>query len=247
MIDGYSTGGTPGNGLGAVQRLATEFEVYSIQPSGTAIVALVGDRRTPESGFVRWSCLSLPARGETVCGDAWRFSQQAGIAAFMIADGLGHGPDAAAASELAGTVFEGAPFGEVGEFIEQTHRSMVGTRGAAVAIARLDGRNGTLHYAGIGNISGTLISSSSRQGLSSQNGIVGARLPRTRSLEYAAPDSGVLIMHSDGLQTRWTLESYPGLARAHPALIAAVLFRDFFRGRDDVTVLVGTWQGGSLP
>ena len=45
-------------------------------------------------------------------------------------------------------------------------------------------------------------------------------------------------MHSDGLTTHWTLERLPGLAARHPSLIAGVLYRDFKRGRDDVTVVV---------
>jgi hypothetical protein len=48
----------------------------------------------------------------------------------------------------------------------------------------------------------------------------------------------VVVLYSDGLQTRWRLEAYPGLVRRHPSLIAGVLSRDFARGRDDVTVLV---------
>ena len=49
-------------------------------------------------------------------------------------------------------------------------------------------------------------------------------------------------MHSDGLATRWSLDAYPGLQRRHPGLVAGVLYRDYSRGRDDVTVLVG-WAG----
>jgi hypothetical protein len=45
-------------------------------------------------------------------------------------------------------------------------------------------------------------------------------------------------MHSDGLATQWNLGAYAGLQTRHPSLIAAVLYRDFVRGRDDVTVVV---------
>jgi hypothetical protein len=40
------------------------------------------------------------------------------------------------------------------------------------------------------------------------------------------------------LQSRWALEHHPGIMSRHPAIIAAILFRDFSRGRDDVTVVV---------
>ena len=47
----------------------------------------------------------------------------------------------------------------------------------------------------------------------------------------------MLVMHSDGLGSRWQMDRYPGLPRRHPTLIAGVLYRDWTRGRDDVTVV----------
>jgi hypothetical protein len=52
------------------------------------------------------------------------------------------------------------------------------------------------------------------------------------------------VLHSDGIQPRCTLDAYPGLARRDPALVAAVLARDFTRGNDDVTVLVARLEDG---
>jgi hypothetical protein len=47
-----------------------------------------------------------------------------------------------------------------------------------------------------------------------------------------------MVMFSDGLASHWSLDDYPGLRQRHPTLIAAVLYRDFSRRRDDVTVVV---------
>jgi len=55
----------------------------------------------------------------------------------------------------------------------------------------------------------------------------------------------MLIMHSDGIGTRWDLERYPGLPQRHPALIAAVLYRDHARGRDDAGIVVAQRQRGA--
>ena len=41
LQDGFSTGGTPGNGLGAVRRLAAEFDLYSLPGKGTVVFARV--------------------------------------------------------------------------------------------------------------------------------------------------------------------------------------------------------------
>ena len=70
----------------------------------------------------------------------------------------------------------------------------------------------------------------------SHNGTVGGEMRKVVSLDFACPDQALLIMHSDGLQTRWSLA--PGLAARHPAVVAAVLYRDFRRSHDDVTIAV---------
>jgi len=57
-------------------------------------------------------------------------------------------------------------------------------------------------------------------------------------MAFPWPAGALLIMHSDGLGTHWDLATYPGLAARHPGLIAAVLYRDYDRGRDDVSVVV---------
>ena len=245
-VDGYSTGGTPGNGLGAIQRLADEFDVYSTRPSGTVIMAAVcSSGKSPSAPkTLRWGVVSLPARGEQVCGDAFGYRQAGPKAVLMVADGLGHGPDAAKASACAVTLFDRDPFMDAADFIRSSHAAMAGTRGAALAVASLDGAARVLHFAGVGNIAGTVFSAESRRGLPSNNGIVGAVLPRLQPFEYPLPDTGLIVLHSDGLQTRWSLDPYPGLALRHPAVVAGVLYRDFGRGRDDVTVLVTSWQGG---
>jgi hypothetical protein len=70
----------------------------------------------------------------------------------------------------------------------------------------------------------------------SHNGTVGHQMRRVQEFVYPWPAEALVILHSDGLATQWRL--LPGLAARDPALIAAILYRDFRRGRDDVTVLV---------
>ena len=72
----------------------------------------------------------------------------------------------------------------------------------------------------------------------SHNGTVGHVTRKVQEFVYPWLPGALVIMHSDGLGTQWSLERYPGLALRDPALIAGVLYRDFQRGRDDVTVLV---------
>jgi hypothetical protein len=72
----------------------------------------------------------------------------------------------------------------------------------------------------------------------SHNGTIGHTARRIRDFEYPVTTPFLVILASDGLSTSWNLDQYPGLRARHPALIAALLYRDFCRHRDDVTVLV---------
>jgi hypothetical protein len=72
----------------------------------------------------------------------------------------------------------------------------------------------------------------------SHNGIVGSNMRKVQEFTQAWQPGSLLVLCSDGLNTRWDLNRYPGLADRHPSVIAALLYRDFARRRDDVTVLV---------
>jgi hypothetical protein len=55
---------------------------------------------------------------------------------------------------------------------------------------------------------------------------------------YPWKKDALIVMYSDGLISRWVHCNYMGLMTRHPALIAGILYRDFTRGKDDVTVVV---------
>ena len=158
--------------------------------------------------------------------------------AVMVADGLGHGPEAAVAAQRAAVAFESEAFVAPEQFYQLLHRSLNGSRGAALARAVI-GASGDVQYSGIGNIAGSLVGSERSRGLASQNGTLGVQIrSHVSAFSHVMPTPGVLLMHSDGITSRWSFDAYPGLFLRHPAVIAGVLSRDFVRGRDDATVLV---------
>jgi anti-sigma regulatory factor (Ser/Thr protein kinase) len=247
MKDGYSTSGTRGCGLGAVQRLSTEFDIYSTQPAGTVVVS-----RVLSKGFqphrLEYSAISVPVSGETECGDTWDLRLVEHKFAAIVVDGLGHGPLAARAAAEALSVFGGGRFDTPVDYFEAAHSSLNTTRGAAIALAQVDLNQRRLQYAGVGNISGIIVSGgeAKNQSLISHNGIVGTAVRKLQQFDYLWQDGDLLIMHSDGLGVRWKLTDYAGLIRADPAVIAAVLYRDAKRGRDDATVLVSRLKASQL-
>jgi anti-sigma regulatory factor (Ser/Thr protein kinase) len=232
LRDGYSSSGTTGNGLGAVRRLASEFDLASSPGKGTVVMARIGASPTE-----RFGAISTAVEGETECGDAWRmaFSDDAG-GALMLVDGLGHGASAAAAARLATESFSGRPFDPPQTQLERSHGALTGSRGAAAACAAWNMRS--LRYAGIGNITGRLSAHDSNRGLVSHNGTLGFQIRRIQQFEYPLSSGNLLIMHSDGLSARWDLGDYFGPPQRHPALIAGMLYRDYLRGKDDATVVV---------
>ena len=243
LRDGYSSGGTPGTGLGAVQRLSTDFSVFSAPDKGTVILSRTWVPSAAASGAVRartrfaHAGICLAAPGETISGDAWDIRIDDGKATVIVADGLGHGPVAAEAAAEALKAFATIT-GSPSAVLERAHPLLRSTRGAAVSIAEADAKTGTIVYAGAGNISGRLISGIEDRSLMSQHGTLGVQIRRLQDVSYPWPEHSLVVLHSDGLLTRWNLKDVGGLLQCDPAVVAGWLLRDFTRGHDDVTVVV---------
>jgi hypothetical protein len=241
MADGFSTAGTQGTGLGAISRLSDVLDVYSQPGRGTVLTA---HKYSPGSN--KYPCtlgvVSVPYPGESVCGDSWSAHCSASRTVLIVADGLGHGVFAAEASSTATRAFQDAPTKAPAAQLEKLHLALRATRGAAIAVTSIDHHTGRLHYAGLGNISGVLFGGARPQSLLSHNGTAGHEARRFQEFEYPVPADGVLVMHSDGLTANWSFDSYPGLLRRHPAVIAGILYRDATRGRDDACVAVAKWN-----
>ena len=244
LTDGYSTGGTAGHGLGAMRRLAHEFDLYSQPGAGTAIVMRLWSRAgrredgaaAAAPGMVGAVC--VPVRGERVCGDGWTVVAGGGFTVAAVVDGLGHGPDAARAAEAALGAVRANAGAAPAEVVRLAHGPLRATRGAALAVARLEHGGGVVRFAGVGNISGVIATPGTSRSMASHNGIVGHEMRKVQEFTYDWPAGATLLLHSDGVQTRWRLDAYPGLLTRDAALVAGVLYRDFARGRDDATVLV---------
>ncbi|SHG70908.1 SpoIIE family protein phosphatase [Massilia sp. CF038] len=241
MLDGASTTGTYGGGLGAMHRLSQEFDIYTAPGKGTVIaMALWANGAAPPPSAFEYGALCQPISGETACGDAWSLADDPTTGLVLLADGLGHGPQAALASEGAAMVLARHHDYPAAALLEEAHEALRGTRGAAVSVARIDTRNGVLQYAGVGNIAAHVYNQdgSGRRQLVSHNGIVGSNLRKVQEFSTPWPAGAILIMHSDGLASRWDLTDYPGIFQCHPRVLAALLYRDFTRGRDDVGIIV---------
>jgi anti-sigma regulatory factor (Ser/Thr protein kinase) len=241
MADGYSTAGSMGTGLGAVRRQADEFAVYSRPSLGTVIMARIRDAKpapAPTPPIVSLGAVVAPVAGESVSGDRWGFAAPPLGPTLMAVDGSGHGPQAEAAADAAIAAFERHAGQDCVPLLEFIHRALAPTRGGAVAVARIDSAKGMIRFVGVGNIAGALLSEGKLQRMVSHNGVLGHIAPRIREFTYPFKGGVTVLMHSDGLSSKWNLGSYPGLGTSHPSVIAGVLFRDHRRERDDASVVV---------
>ena len=235
LRDGFSTSGTAGTGLGAISRVASSFDLYTQPGRGTVVAATIYPQGEAPLAI---GALAVPITGEDECGDGWAVWSAGELTSIFMCDGLGHGPQAAAATAEALATFKRHAERSAPEVVTYVHQALRSTRGAAIAIAELDHRQSTLRYCGIGNISATIVKQDgTSQHLVSLAGIAGHTVRRVQPFPYEWPRGSVLVMHSDGIGTHWSVVDN-GLVSRRAEVIAGVLFRDHRRRRDDASVVV---------
>ena len=250
LRDGHSTAGTLGIGLGAIQRLADFADLYSRPGHGTSLVArfraVLAGGTTPQTPRAWGGCpppkppwgagLIRPITGETECGDAYGAVLADGAVTAVLCDGLGHGPLAAAAAAAGVAAVLDDPAGEPAALLERVHRRMSGTRGGAVGVVQVGGQ--LARFAGLGNVAASIVSDGQRKSMISIPGIAGLQARTIRQFEYDVPPGSAVIVHSDGVSSRWEAAALPALEARDPLLIAAVLLAEAGVHRDDAGVLV---------
>jgi anti-sigma regulatory factor (Ser/Thr protein kinase) len=233
-----ASSGPAGSGLGRVRQLAQMFDVHT-SPRGTVAVARLWPR-----GRGRQACafsiggVSVAAPGEQVCGDAWIVACEGELATVMLADGLGHGPGAALAASAATQAFTAQPFAAPPQHLARIHEALGGTRGAAVSVFGVDATLRAARMCGAGNVLGRLLSGVSDRSFLPQSGTAGLRIRTPEEISLPWPAHGVLVVFSDGIESRWDARELHPLLTLDPSIMAAVLLRDHCRGNDDATVVV---------
>jgi anti-sigma regulatory factor (Ser/Thr protein kinase) len=243
LTDGFTTGTSLGAGLGACRRGAAQFDLYSREGQGTVVMTRVGPAAAEPSGAVLAGGVISPHPGESVVGDGFGLAWEGDRMTVAVVDGLGHGVQAAKARQVALATLERRPALDPAGLLGEIDAGLRVTRGAAAAITRIDGWSRRLTFAGTGNVNGRLYRPAGDQALMSRPGILGvgqgpggARPHRLVSAGWVAPS--VLVLHTDGITSRWNLADYPGADRHHPAILASLIWRDALRGNDDATVVV---------
>jgi anti-sigma regulatory factor (Ser/Thr protein kinase) len=238
LRDGMSTAGTRGAGLGAVARLATRFDAYTPYGRGSVVVATVFPKGPVPPGRFEVGATCVPYPGLLECGDAWAMHVDGERATVVVCDGLGHGDGAAAAAAAVLSAVRARPGDPLAAILARADRTAYATRGAAATIARIDLASRELVVAGIGNVVAWIAGDTLKQ-LVTQHGTLGQVIPpQIREERYRFVPGALLVMCSDGIKSRWSLDDHPGLIARQPTTIATVMWRDLARGRDDAAVVV---------
>jgi phosphoserine phosphatase RsbX len=192
---------------------------------------------------LEWSIAAATMPGETESGDRFWTGAVSNGMIFAVIDGLGHGPAAAAASNIAIATLEQHVGDPLIELLRRCHESLRGTRGATMSLAAFDTENALLTWIGVGNVEGALLRRDA--GLQSnklllRNGVVGLHLPTLRAEELAVRPGDILTMVTDGVTEECLLHV---AIDGHIESMAHGILTSACKGTDDALVLVARYQG----
>ena len=242
MRDGYSTAGSLGIGLPAVNRLMDEFEIRSNIARGTLITTRKWAK--PEMRYMQvpeldLSVFSRPFPGERFNGDAYFIKRYEDMVIFAVIDGLGHGEGAQEASLTAVDCLENyyrRPFTEI---FRLCHQRLKKTRGAAMSLCRISLKDRIMTHSGIGNVQTRVYSSEKAPAPFCINGTLGVAMQSVKVDDYPLPENYIIVMFSDGISGRFSPDNFPGFLNLKPQILAKRIIENHARDNDDATVMVG--------
>lgn len=243
MNDGYSSSNTLGHGLGTIKRLSNDFQIYSMKNWGTVQYIKICEKSDivfPElkNGF-SYAGIGINYPGEKVCGDGYHIKNSRKGFQIFVGDGLGHGEHASEAVKLAIKAFKQTVETEPSEILREIHASVKKSRGLVGTIASVDYDKETWNICGIGNINTRIHNGLENKTYTPYNGIIGHNIPRTlNSTILPYKKHQIMVMHSDGLRTRWNLNDFTSILKQNSGIIASSILKENIRGTDDATILV---------
>lgn len=241
LTDRYSTTGTRGTGLGAVNRLMDELDITSILGKGTRVVCRKWLRQQAISFRpcpLAFGVSTRPRRPGTENGDAFVVKQWGESVLVGVIDGLGHGQYAHHASQVARQYVESHYDLPLGHIFLGVDRACHATRGVVMALARFDWGLGRLTFGSIGNIEARVYPSMETFSFAIRRGVIGLNTPKVVVTEHEWPLDNVLVLHSDGLHTHWSWKDFPEVVNQSAQVLAQEFMHLLAKEDDDATVLV---------
>jgi len=255
MADHRSTAGSMGCGLGAVKRLMDEFDIVSTPAEeaqhktgyvgykgGTIVASCKWCREDSnvllQKNSLQWGAVCRPLPGYKENGDAYYIKETETQLFAVVIDALGHGPEAEHANQVALAFIkenETMPFDDL---FHNLHEVLRPTRGIALTAISLDKTKRSFIHSAVGNVESRLFPNQTNTPVT-RSGVVGhGAMPHLRVRSYPWPTNGMLIIHTDGVSSRWGHLPETEIVKHHPLLMSHFLLHNYERVRDDATVLV---------
>jgi len=200
------------------------------------------------SALVEWGVAAQAFEGCAESGDHYLVEAFPDGMLIAVADGLGHGPKAAAAGKAAIAALKGHAHQPVVQQFQHCHEKLRRTRGVVMSIASFNGLEETMTWLGVGNVKGVLLrangkAQSTHERLLPRGGVVGYQMPSLRPSSVSVARGDTLIFATDGLRSVFTEDlncSDP------PQQMAKHILAQHSRGTDDAMVLVARYVGSML-
>lgn len=238
--DGYSSSSTIGHGLGSIRRLSDEFDIFSQQGWGTILLVRVYKNKNhiPRKSKIKFGAFVVPKPEEKVSGDGSYIIYNKKGFKVLVADGLGHGPEAALAVRQAIQAFRICTESTAVENIRHLHSAIKKTRGMVANVFIYDALEKKWNICGVGNISTKLIGGILQKNYIPYNGIIGHNIPHSlNDVVLDKDDYNQFIACSDGIRSRWDIVKFPALLKKDPVIIAAAIYKEYARQNDDMSVI----------
>ena len=240
MVDGFSTSGSLGYGLGTVNRLMDEFKIYKRKNKGIHIVVKLWIQNRVKKGITSldFGGASRPYPGYQLNGDKFIIKRWQENVLVGIIDGLGHGPLAHKASIEAFKYINKYFNQPIHQIFRGVNNACKDTRGIVMALVLFDLMHKKISFMGIGNIKARIFNSNIQQSFISRRGIIGRKYQKLKLIENNWDPGFVMILYSDGIISRWNWTDYSYIANKSAKIIAYQMLEDLARDNDDATIVV---------
>jgi hypothetical protein len=205
----------------------------------------MNDSVLDERSLVDWSVASRPLSGQSVSGDLHLVKPFGHRVLVTVIDGVGHGDEAAAAARAAVDVLGGYAGESIISLVERCHAALRHTRGVVLTVAKLNTRENTMTWLGVGSVEGRLLradpgTSHPRESVLLRGGLVGYHLPALQASIIPVAPGDLLILATDGIRAAFD----DGIKlNETPRRIADNILSRYFKGNDDALVFVARYLG----
>ena len=160
-----------------------------------------------------------------------------------VLDGLGHGHEAHEAARIASSTLEAHPAEDLASLFARCHESLRAARGVVMSLASFRFAEGSLTWAGVGNVEGRLLRADGDgdcESLLLKAGLVGLRIPIFEAQKLPIAPGDTLMLFTDGIEGPLA----ETVQRAQPAQeIANHILQRHQKGTDDALILVARYSG----